>query len=75
MTKPRADLRTDRWRQASAAQAIAAELADLCYSCRLIALDPEPRAALMQIAEDCVADAVDEHAAKPLDSMQPLWHD
>lgn len=70
---PVEDLRRNQWRQADHAQRIAEQLAFLCYDLRLPNLDPVTRAQLMQLAEDTVRTAVDEHALAdvvPIDAMQ-----
>lgn len=77
VTIPRRDLRSDTWRQTNAATAIAGELADLCFSRRLSALDPQTRTEIMALAHDCVRLAVEDHAA-PIESVEPdpmqAWH-
>jgi len=59
LTMPRNSLR-DTLRQADTAQAIAGELASLVFCRRLVNVDPQQRAVLMELAETCVTLTVEE---------------
>jgi hypothetical protein len=61
-TLPCAALRHDQWKHAAAALEIAESLARLCFDHALPHVDPQTRLELMQLADEAVSKAVDEHA-------------
>jgi hypothetical protein len=71
------------WRQSSAAQVLAGELADLVFGCRLAALDMVTRRVVMAWAEATVWEAVeafvgpapDAEAYDPRTDPMQAWRD
>jgi hypothetical protein len=77
-TLPCADLRHDTLKQSATAQEIATALCRLCFDHGLPHVDPQTRLELMQLAEDAVSKAVDEHALAdvvPFDCMDRYRYD
>lgn len=71
-TLPCVGLRHDAWKHAAAALQIADALARLCFDHSLPHVDPQTRLELMQLADETVGKAVDEHALAeviPFDCM------
>jgi hypothetical protein len=71
-TLPCADLRHDTLKQSATAQEIAAALCRLCFDHGLPHVDPQTRLELMQLAEDAVSKAVDEHALADVVPFCPM---
>jgi hypothetical protein len=71
------------WRQSSAAQALAGELTDLVFGCRLAALDMATRRAVMAWADQTVREAIeafagpapDAPAVHPRTDAMQAWRD